>query len=226
MRAQAHDAGNQGRNPHQKTDTRTDIRIEDREIVEGLIRRDPEALEAVITKFGQHIFNLAMRVTRSNQDAEEVVQDVLFTACTKIDRFEGKSALSSWLYRITVNHGLMKIRSRKPMVSYEEVAAKVRDSYTGDRSDTANVDYLTSRHEMRNRLEGALEKLPKDYRLIFILRDVDGLSNQEVAEIVAMSVPAVKSRLHRARGMLRSSLAEYRAELQSKPTEYEYAVAA
>ena len=152
-----------------------------------------------------------MRIARNQEDAEEIIQDVFVTVYRKIDRFEGKSAFSSWLYRITVNTAFMKLRKRKqsPAVSLEDINPGVRDNWVGKGSDSCDTNYISSRHELREALEKAISKLPGEYRVIFVLRDVDGLSNQEVGEILNLTVPAVKSRLHRSRLMLRKRLQKF-----------------
>lgn len=184
---------------------------DDGELVALFRSGDLSAFVELIGRYTQKAHNLAMRITRNEEDAEEVLQDVFVTVYKKIDNFEGKSAFSSWLYRITVNTSFMKLRKRKQSaaVSLEEISPSVRNSWVGRRSDSCDVNFITARHELRSALEGAISRLPEDYRLIFILRDVDGLSNQEVGEVLQLSVPAVKSRLHRSRLMLRKRLQRF-----------------
>lgn len=183
----------------------------DIELVGSLLKRDQSACLGLIEKYAHKVHNLAFRITRSEEDAEEIVQDVFITVYNKIDRFEGKSAFSSWLYRITVNTAFMKLRKRKQhaSISLEEISPGVKDSWVSNRSEHSDVNYICSRHELRQEIERAVSRLPEEYRTIFVLRDVDGLSNQEVGEILNLSVPAVKSRLHRSRLMLRKRLCKF-----------------
>lgn len=183
----------------------------DTELVEGLKKGDNACFLELLSRYTQKVHNLAVRITRSEEDAEEVLQDVFVTVFKKIEKFEGKSAFSSWLYRITVNTAFMKLRKRRqtPAVSIEEVSPAIKETWVGASSESSDVDFLSSRHELRAELDRAVEKLPTEYRTIFILRDVDGLSNQEVGEILKLSVPAVKSRLHRSRLMLRKKLQKF-----------------
>lgn len=186
-------------------------KMSDAELVENFRGGNQEAFVELLSRYTQKVHNLSMRITRNPEDAEEVLQDVFVTVHNKIEKFEGKSQFSSWLYRITVNTAFMKLRKRKqsPHTSLEEVSPPVRENWVGDRSDTCDVNVICSKHELREELEGAVSRLPEEYRVIFVLRDIDGLSNQEVGEILNLSVPAVKSRLHRSRLMLRKKLQKF-----------------
>lgn len=184
---------------------------DDRELVEGLKRGDQNCFMEILQRYSEKVHNLAMRIARNQEDAEEIIQDVFITVFRKINKFEGKSAFSSWLYRITVNTAFMKLRKRKQTiaVSLEDINPSVKESWVSERRDASDIGYMTSRHELQQELEAAISRLPEEYRAIFILRDVDGLSNEEVGEVLTLSVPAVKSRLHRARLMLRKKLQRF-----------------
>ena len=186
------------------TDNRTDS-----ELVESFrATNDTAAFIELTSRYTQKVHNLAMRITRIEEDAEEILQDVFITVYNKIQSFEGKSAFSSWLYRLTANTSFMKLRKRRQhaAISLDDLGAGASEGLANSRSDSCDINYLTSRHELRKELEAAIEELPDEYKVIFILRDVDGLSNQEVGEVLDLSVPAVKSRLHRSRMMLRKRL--------------------
>jgi RNA polymerase sigma-70 factor (ECF subfamily) len=180
----------------------------DMQLVNEILAGSEDAYLELVNRYSSKVFNLAFRLTRHQQDAEEVVQDVFVTLYKKLARFEGKSAFSSWLYRITFNTALMAVRKRKqhPTISMEDIAVQVQESWAGKSAEHSDVNYMSTRHEMREVLEQAVAKLPLEYRSIFLLRDVDGLSNEEVAKVLGVSVPAIKSRLHRARLMLRKRL--------------------
>jgi RNA polymerase sigma-70 factor, ECF subfamily len=171
-----------------------------------------DAYEELIARYSQKAFNLAMRFTRNQEDAEEVLQDVFATVYRKIAGFEGKSAFSSWLYRVIVNAAFMKLRKRKQFnaISLEDLTPSMRTAYVDQDSPLrVGSTNVTGSREMREVLQNAIDRLPDQYRAVFILRDVDGLSNQEAGEILGLSVPAVKSRLHRSRLMLRKRLQRY-----------------
>jgi RNA polymerase sigma-70 factor (ECF subfamily) len=173
-----------------------------------------EAFEELVSRYESKVMNLALRFTRNQEDAEEVVQDVFTTLYRKLQGFEGKSAFSSWLYRIVVNASFMKLRKRKQQTTLHlEDLVQERGVDKDLLLGGTRYDSIPSHRELREVLQGAIDKLPEQYRSVFILRDVDALSNEEVAEILDLSVPAVKSRLHRSRLMLRKRLARYYEEL-------------
>jgi RNA polymerase sigma-70 factor, ECF subfamily len=187
-------------------------KIPDTALVEQIRNGSMEAFEELIARYEAKVFNLAMRFTRNQEDAEEVLQDVFATIYKKLDGFQGKSAFSSWMYRIIVNAAFMKLRKRKQnnTISIEDLSPVVKqvcldkEQVYGNRSDSMSVN-----RELRDVIQYAIDRLPEQYRAVFVLRDVDGLSNQEVGEILQLSVPAVKSRLHRSRLMLRKKLQRY-----------------
>lgn len=183
----------------------------DFELVAGIKKGDEASFQEIVSRYTQKVYNLAMRLTRNQEDAEEVLQDVFITVHQKIESFEGKSAFSSWLYRVTANTAFMKLRKRRSTesVSFEDLTSSVKDNWVGKTPDDSDMNYMSIRHELRDVIEKAVKKLPQEYLEIFVLRDIDGLSNEEVGEILKLSVPAVKSRLHRARLILRKRLQRY-----------------
>lgn len=183
--------------------------VSDLALIKKFNKGSIEAFEELIARYESKLFNLAIRFLKNQEDTEEVLQDVFTTVYRKVGKFEGKSAFSSWVYRITVNAALMKLRKRKqsPAVSLEDLAPATREQFLesesvfGERSDHTSMN-----RELRMIMQSAINRLPEQYRAVFILRDVDGMSNQEVGEILELSIPAVKSRLHRSRLMLRRKL--------------------
>jgi len=177
------------------------------------------SFEELVNRYSSKAFSLASRLTRNREDAEEVLQDVFVTVYRKIDGFEGKSSFSSWLYRITVNSALMKLRRRKrdKTTSIEEVLPQLQNSPHLRTSEHAEGDAATLRAQLNAALEDAIRKLPDDYRPVFVLRDIDGLTSREVSKILQLTVPAVKSRLHRSRLMLRRRLGRIYRELHTGP---------
>jgi RNA polymerase sigma-70 factor (ECF subfamily) len=189
-----------------------DKKLTDVEVVNQFKAGDALAFEEIISRYESKVMSLALRFTRNQEDAEEVMQDVFTTVYRKIDGFRGQSAFSSWLYRIVVNAAFMKLRKRKQSqtVSMDDLSPAIKQ-YCIDR-ETFNGSFsqnITISHEMQSVIQSAVNKLPDQYRAVFVLRDVDGLSNQETGEILNLSIPAVKSRLHRSRIMLRKKLQRY-----------------
>ena len=194
-------------------------KITDVMLIERFKKGSMLAFEELIGRYESKVFNLAMRLTRNQEDSEEVLQDVFSTLYKKIAGFEGKSQFSSWLYRIVVNASFMKLRKRKQQstVFIDDLAPTVKQHYMdNDPTFVLRSDSIALNRELREILSGAIGRLPEQYRAVFILRDVDGLSNQEVGEILNLSIPAVKSRLHRSRLMLRKKLLRYYKDFTGK----------
>lgn len=183
----------------------------DLDLVRDFRKGDQLAFEELLSRYSNKVFSLASRLTRNNEDAEEVLQDVFVTVHRKIAGFEGKSSFSSWLYRVTVNAAFMKLRKRRQdqAVPLEDIVQNSTPIAALRSPETAYVDSQTIRQEMLEALEAAIKKLPDDYRPVFVLRDVDGLTSREVGRILNLTVPAVKSRLHRSRLMLRRRLSRF-----------------
>jgi len=186
----------------------------DRALVESFLAGDKTSFEELLNSYASKIYALALRLTKNPEDAEEVLQDVFVAVYRKIDRFEGKSSFSSWLYRVAVNASFMKLRKNRQdkSVKFDDISAAGQEALMPRTTSSEDVDSLTYRHEMRDRLEEAVNTLPDEYRPVFTLRDVDGLTTQEVANVLQLTVPAVKSRLHRSRLMLRRRLRSYYKE--------------
>ena len=186
----------------------------DLELIVEFQKGNQQSFEELISRYSNKVFSLASRLTRNTEDAEEVLQDVFVTVHRKIGGFEGKSSFSSWLYRVTVNAAFMKLRKRKQdqTVPLEELVQQAQVVPALKSPEHTHVDSISIRNEMLEALETAIRKLPDDYRPVFILRDVDGLTSREVSRILDLTVPAVKSRLHRSRLMLRRRLNRFFVE--------------
>ena len=160
----------------------------DAELVERLRRQDPGAPEALIATYGDRVYRLAIRITGNEQDAEEVVQDALWTAARKIDTFKGESAFGSWVYRITANAAYQKLRSRQGQrneVSYDAMTPgfdELGQHAEPMRDWSARTEEPALQTELRTVLTTAIDDLPGDYKTAFLLHDVEGLSNPEIAE--------------------------------------------
>jgi len=180
----------------------------DAELVMMIRKGEAEAFEVLMQRYVSKAYGLAARLTKNPEDAEEVLQDVFITVHRKIGGFEGKSSFSSWLYRITMNAALMKLRKRRNdrHVHIEDVVPEYSNSTLLKTCALSESDSLTDRQTLLTALEMAISRLPDEYRPVFVLRDIDGLTSRQVGKILQLSIPAVKSRLHRSRLMLRRKL--------------------
>ncbi len=187
----------------------------DPELLARLRAGDAAALEPLMGRYATRVYRVAYGITRSQPDAEEVVQDVFLSLFRKIDTFEGRAALGTWIYRITANAALLRRRGKRreaelpledllPTFLEDGHRAGDRDWVLADWSASPEADLLS--REAREALDAALAALPDHYRAVVVLRDVEELSNEEVAEVLGESVGSVKSRLHRARMALREQL--------------------
>ncbi len=172
------------------------------------------AFEALLAQYQHRIYRLAWHLTRNREDAEEVVQDTFFSVYRKIGDFKGRAALGTWLYRIATNSALMRLRRRRPephLSIEEELPGFAGDGGharpVADWSDRPDDPLLAQ--ELRQVLQEAIAALPPIYKAVVVLRDIEGLSNQEAAEALGTTVLAVKSRLHRAHLALRERLGSY-----------------
>ncbi len=178
---------------------------------------DPAALETLVRTHQDRVYRFAMRMCRNVEDAKDILQETFLGMVRSIREFREESKFSTWLYRIAANACLKKRRrgvhdpAPEQELSLDELMPRAdsegRKPEIADWSDDAERALL--RGELSGRLEAAIDKLPKDYKIVLVLRDVEGLSAEETAQAVGLSVAAVKSRLHRARVFLRRELAEY-----------------
>jgi len=177
---------------------------------------DETAFDEIVSRYSDRIYGFALRITRNTSDAEEVFQEVFLILTKKLDTFRAKSKFSSWLYRVTLNATYMYLRSQKKHVSnislenyypYDEKGTLM--GRIMDKDWSSRPDIIIFSKEALNIIDESINELPESYRTVFHLRDIDGLSNEEVAEVLEISIPAVKSRLHRARLFLRDRLSDY-----------------
>jgi len=191
------------------------------DLLEALRRREPSAAERLVATFGNRAYRLAANITGSGQDAEEVVQDAFWAVVRKIDTFRGESAFGSWLYRIVANAAYQKRRvrqSRSRDVSWDEVLPVFDEQsrHVVPMTDwSPRVNDASVQTELRMALTAAIDRLPAAYRTVLVLRDVQGLSNAEIAELLGLTIPVVKTRVHRGRLFLRKQLGDAMATLDA-----------
>lgn len=183
--------------------------MNEQDLVDGLRNRDPRALEYFHSRYRDRIFAVARRIVRDDQDAEEVIGDVLWTVHRKIDLFNGTSALWSWCYRITENAARMKVRKYKryPTPVEGDVLQAMANHAAGD-DPNARPDRQVSCRRTIDRLNRYLDDADETNRRVYQLMDVDGLSKEEAADELGLTIPALKARLHRIRVGLREAVAQ------------------
>ena len=194
-----------------------DIYPDEAALVQALQNGEHNACACMVKQFAPRVYAVAMRMMSDPDEAEEVLQETFISACKNIDRFEGRSALNTWLHRIATNAALMRLRKRKSL-NREVSLDNPIESLDGDdipRQIESWAYYpadLAMNSETRDVLEQAISTLPDALRSVFVLREIEGYSTAEVAEMLDISVSAAKVRLHRARLRLRELLTPYFAE--------------
>ena len=187
----------------------------DSQLIGRMQAGDGTAVSDLASTFGPRIHQLALRYVKNWEDAEEVTQDVLMKVFRKIDAFRGDAALSSWIYRITFNTAMSRLRSTRASRTVEVQAPDQATQAQPDRvpSEPADWSALADDHvlrgQMRDRLIESLTRLPEVYRVPVILRDIQGLSTEEASAVLKVKPQTLKSRLHRGRLMLREHLSDF-----------------
>ncbi|HWQ03112.1 MAG TPA: sigma-70 family RNA polymerase sigma factor [Candidatus Nitrosotenuis sp.] len=172
---------------------------------------DVSAFEALVNRYERKIFRLAMNITQNREDAEDVMQDAFLKSYTHLGEFQGDSRFYTWLVRIAVNEGLMRLRKRRPgQISIDEKLETEDDLVIRELEDWGpSPEQQFAQSQLREILDTVIAGLDEEYRVVFLLRDVEQLSTEEVAATLKLSIPAVKSRLLRARLKLRQKLNRY-----------------
>src|SRR5579863_765154 len=189
------------------------IQVDDEAAIVAQARTgDAKAFNELLQRYERKIFRLALHITQNREDAEDVLQETFLKAYQHLDQFQGQSKFYTWIVRIAVNQALMKLRKRKSdrSVSLDETIDTGEDTVAREIAAwDENPEQQYGREELNQILTSAVDGLTPIYRAVFVLRDVDGLSTEETAEALELSVPAVKSRLLRARLQLRDKLTRY-----------------
>jgi RNA polymerase sigma-70 factor, ECF subfamily len=189
----------------------------DRELLERAKAQDAEAFEALVERHRDRVYNVAFHLLRSENDAAEVTQETFLAAWKALPSFRGESEVSTWLHRIAGNFALMRLRKKKVQEKIEEPEGAPLFSDRGTLAEMV-ADWAPNAlghaldAELRQAIQKASDTLPEQYRQVFLLRDVDGLSYEQIAEITGESMSTIKSRLHRARLALRAAIDLFYAE--------------
>lgn len=189
--------------------------------VEALKRGDRAEFARLVDEYSLHIYRLALRMLGNPQDAEDVLQNTFLNALRALPKFESRSSLSTWLYRIAVNEALMVVRKRKPQISLTPVNEEGDEDEDGEELQIVDWGHLPESellsNEARQHVDQAIQQLPDTLKVVFLLRDVEGLSIEETAAALRISQAAVKTRLLRARLHMREDLSNYyRERIQAK----------
>jgi RNA polymerase sigma-70 factor, ECF subfamily len=186
------------------------IPSEDSELLLKAQAGDVAAFEALVERHRGRVYGLALRMLNSSDDAAEVLQESFISAYRNLPNFRGDAQFGSWVYRIAANHALMRLRHRKVVSQIEspldEPTFNDRGSLIDEVSDFKNAEGEAMDNELRRAIEEASARLGPEYREVFVLKDLEGMSYEEIAEITGATVPAIKSRLHRARLSLRAAI--------------------
>ncbi|MHB8628384.1 MAG: RNA polymerase sigma factor [Aggregatilineales bacterium] len=190
----------------------TDL-IQEQTLLQRIRAGDKAACTECIDLHGPGLYRLALRLVHDDKDAEDLVQETFLQAFQAIQNFEGRSELRTWLYRITYNQAMMRFRGQHATVSVDdalEESGTVIPQQLTDWCCLPEPDFQTD--EVRAQLEQAIRELPETLRAVFVLRQLEGVSTQDAAEMLNVSVEVVKQRLHRARLWLRERLSDYFVE--------------
>ena len=198
--------------------TQTSVQ-DDRELLARAQAGDMSAFEALVGKHEEKVYGLALRMTRSEADAAEIAQDTFLSAYQHLSEFRGEAAFGSWVHRIAANNALMRLRRQKVVDIVSDDLASPEFTERGSLAEAPESDWSKRaddkiiEDELGRAIQAATDSLPEGYREVFLLKDVEGLSYEEISEMVGISVPAVKSRLHRARLALREAIDAFYKEV-------------
>jgi RNA polymerase sigma-70 factor (ECF subfamily) len=186
--------------------------VDDAELVRLAIGRDSDAFRTIMERHNRRLYRLARAVVDDDSEAEDIVQEAYVLAFASLAKFRGEASLATWLMRITLNEALGRLRRRRPTVDLAML-----DSAEGNEPQVmpfpsavppSDPESSAAREEIRRLLERAIDKLPEDFRVVFVMRDVEDLSIAETADLLGVRPETVKTRLHRARRLLRQTLTE------------------
>jgi RNA polymerase sigma-70 factor (ECF subfamily) len=185
--------------------------LTEHELVERAKAGDTAALTELINTYSERVYNLAMRILRNREEAEDILQETFLTVVEKLHTFDGRSSFFTWIYRIATNASLMRLRKKKPVFTELNNDPDFHDNM----EDRVFVDWThdpsmdIQQKELKKILDAAIDELSDIYRTVFVLRDIENLSIKETSKILDISEENVKIRLRRARLFLRDKLSDY-----------------
>jgi RNA polymerase sigma-70 factor, ECF subfamily len=181
---------------------------DDAELVRRALSRDEAAVRAIMQANNRRLYRLARGILRNDAEAEDVVQDTYVRAFTHLEQFRGDSSLSTWLSRIAMNEALGRLRRQKPGVEWSELekSAPQAQIIPFPLASSDDPEKSMAQREIQHVVEHAIDELPEPFRLVFITRVIEGMNVEETAEILGLKPETVKTRLHRARNLLRDNV--------------------
>jgi RNA polymerase sigma-70 factor (ECF subfamily) len=198
----------------QESDERDFGELDDEELVDLAQEGEYPAYEELVRRYQDKAYRLAWSMVKNESDANDVVQEAFLNMYRKLDTFEGNAKFGSWIYRVVVNAALMKLRKRKRRsevsIDDDETEFREDDYYVMSVPEwRVRADEAAENAELREKIIEAVDELEPKYETVFLLKEVEGLSLKEIADVLDLTVAAVKSRLHRARLYLRATLERY-----------------
>jgi RNA polymerase sigma-70 factor, ECF subfamily len=183
-------------------------RLKDVELVALAQGGDRDAFRLITQRCNQRLYRVARAIVRNDFEAEDVVQSAYLRAYANLAGFRGEASICTWLTRITLNEARGRLRSRRRTISLENVAGPVHASVDASSAgaDVETPEAQTARGQIRQLIEQAIDRLPSPYRIVFVMREIENRSTQETADLLGLAADTVKTRLHRARRLLRIAL--------------------
>ena len=185
--------------------------MDETKLIERAKNGDRAAISELVNKYSERIYNLALRILRNHEDAEDILQETFLTVIEKLNQFDGRSQFFTWIYRIATNASLMKLRKKKVVFQKMDDSDNFQDSVESrvfvDWSQDASLNVYDK--EVKKKIDAAVNTLSDIYLSVFVLRDIEGLSIKETSEILSITQENVKIRLRRARQFLRDYLSDY-----------------
>lgn len=199
-------------NPVNTTQRRAEPNVTEAALVQGILAGDESAFETLVRNHGGRMLAVARRITGNEADAHDCLQEALLKCFTSMDKFEGRSSLDTWLHRVTANSALMRLRSRNRtredsldalLPAFDQQGMRIEDAPL---SEAKEIESVYEQGQTQAAIRAAIDRLPNEYRAIVIARNIEQLSTAETAELLDISEPLVKTRLHRARAALKRLL--------------------
>ena len=185
--------------------------ISDEELVRRFLAGDRNCFAVIFSRHQDKVFKVAMRIVRNHSDAEDLVQDIFVQVFKKLASFKFECQFSSWLYKVSSNLCLMQLRTqkRRGLMFIEDLEPSKAEVVVESRGNNTNMNHLTYGHEIRNMLTDAINSIPEQYRTVFVLNHIDGMSCGEISENLSITLSASRNRLHAARTHMRDAVSGY-----------------